>query len=343
VCFLPRSSGPQADVTTQAKRRKVVKSLMEGEERVIHARGGGGGGGGGAKAKSVKVTTNKTGGGGGLGGGGGGGGGGGDHREEIRKSSINRNPPRKTSSRDERLAATVSGDRAAPNIVFNDNEMNELHNMATTNKSSAGAAAAGGAAGAAGAVAGVAGARALGLGFGGAAVAVAGGAVAGVVGGGAAAAAAGIRQWFRSPSNKNEGDVKDHDPKLGFRQKGKKPEESVTFKLGKTELDNGYTVHVSSTHSNPNIIFNKNVVHTSLDAQTTNKIQERYFYDHSGLQHEKNQEISSSGSSAMGQNAYGDEQENFLFCGVSRIKHFFIQQRVRKRLSKMIRSKLVLN
>ena len=27
-----------ADVTTQAKRRKVVKSLMEGEERVIHAR-----------------------------------------------------------------------------------------------------------------------------------------------------------------------------------------------------------------------------------------------------------------------------------------------------------------
>ena len=27
-----------ADVTTQAKRRKVVKNLMEGEERVIHAR-----------------------------------------------------------------------------------------------------------------------------------------------------------------------------------------------------------------------------------------------------------------------------------------------------------------
>ena len=43
---------------------------------------------------------------------------------------------------------------------------------------------------------------------------------------------------------------------------------TTSLTSGQTKLDNGYTLHVSGTHANPNIIFNKNVVHTSPDAFT---------------------------------------------------------------------------
>ena len=41
---------------------------------------------------------------------------------------------------------------------------------------------------------------------------------------------------------------------------------TTSLTAGQTKLDNGYTLHVSGTHANPNIIFNKNIVHTSPDA-----------------------------------------------------------------------------